>query len=97
LSNGLFRNSSVTTIILRCTSVATLYNGKVFNGTAFASGGTGGTIYIPKTLYDQLGTGTNDYQSSVYWSTVHGYGTITWLPIEGSQYENYYADGTPIA
>lgn len=68
-----------------------------FNGTKFASGGSGGTIYIPKALYEHLGDGSAlDYKVATNWSTLDGYGTITWAQIEGSQYENAYADGTPI-
>ena len=40
--------------------------------------------------------GSLDYKAASNWSTVVGYGTITWAQIEGSQYENYYADGTTI-
>lgn len=55
------------------------------------------TIYIPKSLYDHLGDGSSlDYKSATNWSTADGYGVITWAAIEGSQYENAYADGTPI-
>ncbi len=89
--------TNLTTVILRSTSLVTLNNiSNIASNTPFKSGGTGGTIYIPKTLYDALGTGTNDYKAATNWSTVDGYGTITWAAIEGSQYENYYADGTLI-
>ncbi len=88
--------TALTTIILRSTSVAALTGTTPFTTSPFASDGTGGTIYIPKSLYDQLGTGTNDYKAATNWSTIDGYGTITWAKIEGSQYEHYYADGTPI-
>lgn len=84
------------TLIIRSTSIPALGNANAFNNVHFKSGGTGGTIYIPKSLYDQLGTGANDYQSESNWSVVHGYGTITWAQIEGSIYETQYADGTPI-
>lgn len=51
------------------------------------------TIYIPKVLYDHLGDGSAyDYQSASNWSAA----TRTYAQIEGSQYEHYYADGTPI-
>lgn len=84
-------------IIRDATKVPTLSNISAFNNTPFASGGTGGTIYIPKVLYDHLEDGTSlDYLSNANWNTVNGYGTITWASIEGSQYEHYYADGTPI-
>lgn len=93
-----FNNDALlTTIILRGTNKATLDNANAFNGTPFASGGTGGTIYIPKSLYDHLGDGSSsDYKAATNWSTIDGYGTITWAKIEGSVYENAYADGTPI-
>ena len=81
--------ANLKTIILRKTTVATL--GSVsygLGGTPFKSGGSGGTIYIPKVLYDHLGDGTSlDYKAAANWSTVDGYGTITWAQIEGSQYE----------
>lgn len=86
------------TLILRRTSIVSLSNVNAFNDTPFKSGGTGGTIYIPKSLYDHLNDGTSlDYKSATNWSTVNGYGTITWAKIEGSNYENSYADGTPIS
>lgn len=86
------------TLILRKTSgVVSLGNVNVFGGTKFKNGGAGGTIYIPKVLYDHLGDGSNlDYKAATNWSTINGYGTITWAKIEGSIYENAYADGTPI-
>lgn len=85
------------TLILRKSTVASLGNISAFTNTPFASGGTGGTIYIPKALYDHLGDGGSlDYKAATNWSTVDGYGTITWAKIEGSIYETQYADGTPI-
>ena len=80
--------NALKTIILRKTSVASLSNSNAFRScTPIQSGGTGVDIYIPKTLYDALGTGTNDYKAASNWSTLDGYGTITWHPIEGSIYE----------
>ena len=99
LGTSTFASCSVfDTLILRKSSgIIALGNVNTFSGTAFKSGGTGGTIYIPKALYDHLGDGTAlDYQHATNWSTVHGYGTITWAKIEGSIYETQYADGTPI-
>ena len=90
--------SSLDTLILRCAgSVWVMDNVNVFNGTRFASGGAGGTIYIPESLYSHIGDGTAlDYTSANNWATVSGYGTITWAKIEGSPYEHTYADGTPV-
>lgn len=82
--------SSLATVVLRRTaSVSPLGHINVFNGTPFASGKAGGTIYVPSALI-------SSYQAATNWSTLDGYGTVTWAAIEGSQYENYYVDGTPI-
>ena len=90
--------SSLTTLILRGDTIYPLWGGTGnLTGTPFASGGTGGIIYIPKSLYDHLGDGTsNDYKNATNWSVVDAYGTITWAKIEGSYYETHYADGTEI-
>lgn len=96
-NQGLTNNSALTKIVLRRTSIVALNNVNVFNNTPFKNGGTGGTIYIPKTLYDHLGDNSNlDYRKATNWTTINGYGTITWAKIEGSYYETHYADGTVI-
>lgn len=88
---------ALTTLVLRSGTLCALQNTSAFNETPFKSGGTGGTIYIPKALYDHLGDGTAlDYKAATNWSTIDGYGTITWAQIEGSIYETQYADGTSI-
>ena len=81
--------SALKTLILRKSDSIVSNNAtSTFNGTPFASGGTGGTIYIPKALYDHLGDNSSlDYKYASNWSTVDGYGTITWAKIEGSVYE----------
>ena len=90
--------TNLTTLILRQSNkIAGLSNINALGHTPFDYGGTGGTIYIPKALYDHLGDNSSlDYKAASNWSTIDGYGTITWAKIEGSQYENYYADGTAI-
>lgn len=103
-SGGRFRGftfdncPALTTLVLRKdTAITTLENNQVFGNTPLNSGGSGATIYIPQALYNHLGDGTSlDYKAASNWSTLNGYGTITWAKIEGSQYENYYVDGTPI-
>lgn len=96
-ANSLNGDAKLATLILRSPSVVTLAATNAIGGTPFKSGGTGGTIYIPKALYDHLGDGTaDDYKAETNWSIVNGYGTITWAQIEGSIYETQYADGTPI-
>ena len=88
--------TKLTTLIIRNTSVANLVVTGALSNTPFAQGGTGGTIYIPQTLYNALGTGTNDYKAQTNWAVIDAYGTITWAKIEGSYYETHYADGTTI-
>lgn len=96
-SQAFASDAKLKTLVLRVTSVPTLSNISCFNGTPFASGGSGGTIYIPKALYDHLGDGSSlDYKAATNWSIVNGYGNITWVQIEGSTYETQYADGTPV-
>ena len=65
-----------------------------FGSTSYAQGGSGGDIYIRKALYDHLGDGSNlDYLADNVWNTLNSYGTITWHPIEGSEYETYMPGG----
>lgn len=89
INTSFIQCSALETIILRKSDgLTTLGNVNNFNNTKFANGGAGGTIYIPKTLYDHLGDGTSlDYKAASNWSTIDGYGTITWAKIEGSIYE----------
>lgn len=82
-------NLHFTTLILRKSSVVALPNLNCFNMTPFADDGTGGVLYVPQSLI-------SSYQSAANWSTILGYANNQILAIEGSQYENYYADGTPI-
>ena len=90
--------TNLKTMILRDTSCVSLSNVDVFASSPFASGGSGGTIYIPEALYDHLGDGTvYDYKAAANWSTLDGCGTITWAKIEGSAYDGCWADGTPIS
>lgn len=87
-SNYFINNSSVDTLVFDSPSIATLSNADGMKNAVFKSGGTGGMIYIPKSLYDHLGDGTEfDYKAATNWSTIDGYGTITWAQIEGSEYE----------
>lgn len=84
------RCSNLATLIIRSNNVPTLTDVNAFTGTPFGSGGSGGTIYVPSDLI-------SSYQSASNWSTLHGYGTVTWTAIEGSTYETQYADGTAIS
>lgn len=87
--------TNLKTLILRKTTICGLTGSSNFNNTPFKSGGTGGTIYIPKALYDHLGDGgSSDYRAATNWSTIWGYGTITWAQLEGSPYEDPDFDDT---
>lgn len=89
--SGFFSGTKATVIVLRNKNgVVPLANTNNFNNTPFASGGTGGTLYVPSALI-------SSYQSATNWSTILGYANNSIEAIEGSQYENYYADGTPIS
>lgn len=82
-------------LILRSSSIVTC---AAANAIGAINTRADATIYIPKSLYDHLGDGSSlDYKAATNWSTADGYGVITWAAIEGSQYENAYADGTPIS
>lgn len=82
--------SKLETLIIRSENLVSLGDTNCFTGTPFASGGTGGTIYVPSALIAS-------YQAANNWSTILGYANNQIKAIEGSIYENAYADGTPIA
>lgn len=86
-----FRNApAFNTLILRRTGTpTTLNNISAFTNTPFASGGSGGTLYVPSALVNQYTQATN-------WSIILGYANNQILSIEGSIYETQYADGTPV-
>lgn len=89
-----FGCKKLQTVILRSTSVCALGNVSNFDQSPFhPAGGTGitgtGTLYVPSSLVASYKTETN-------WSTLFNAGTMDVQPIEGSIYENAYADGTPI-
>lgn len=82
--------TNLKTLILRKTNgVCYMGNVNTFQGSAFDSTGTGGTLYVPSALI-------SSYQSATNWSTILGYTNNQIKAIEGSIYETQYADGTPI-
>ena len=86
------------TLILRNTTLVSLFNIDTFTGTCFASGGAGGTLYVPNDLI-------SDYQGASNWSTILGYANNQIKSIESTHTDPsapidltlYYADGTPIS
>ena len=91
LGDRIFSGCTVfdTLIIRKTGGVPTLSGLPVFENTPFASGKTGGTLYVPSSL-------VSSYQSATNWSTILSYTNNQILPIEGSYYETHYADGTEI-
>lgn len=93
-----FYNTSLNVLVLRKTSgVVTLLNINNLNNSPFASGGAGGTLYVPSSLI-------SSYQSASNWSTILGYANNQIKSIESTHTDPnapidltlYYADGTPI-
>ena len=86
-SNGIrddtFLNGRYDVVILRKSSVVTASNANAIKQLTTANGTT---IYVPQALL-------STYQIATNWSSA----TRTYAAIEGSIYENAYADGTPIS
>lgn len=82
--------SSLTDVIIRATSIPVCVSGNSLP-TRLTN------YYIPKSLYDHLGDGTSmDYQNASNWATFYNNGYCNFVQIEGSIYDGYYANGTPI-
>lgn len=79
--SGVFRNDyNFQTLILRHSDVVPI-NNDVFSNTPFSGyGGKTGTVYVPSSLISA-------YQTASNWSTLFNGGTVTFVAIEGSQYE----------
>ncbi len=73
-------SANLDTLVLKPSTVVTLGAVNAFNETPFASGGTGGTVYVPESLIPE-------YQQATNWSTLYAAGTCNFAAIEGSAYE----------
>lgn len=73
-------DTNLNKLILRKTTVCTLNNVNAFTSTPYASGGSGGTVYVPSALI-------SSYQTASNWSTLYNAGTCSFVALEGSQYE----------
>ena len=72
---------ALRTLIMRRTSVTTCANVSAFLNTPVRGrSGLTATIYVPSALIDS-------YKAASVWSTINGYGYVTWAAIEGSPYE----------
>lgn len=86
-----------TFVIRRSDAVVALAATNAFSGTPFASGGIGGTLYVPAAL-------VSGYQTASNWSTIIGYANNQIKSIESTHTDPdapidltlYYADGTLI-
>ena len=80
-ATNVFNGCSVlSTVVIRGNTVASLSNISAFANTPLASGGSGGTVYVPSALIPQ-------YQQATNWSTLYAAGTCNFVAIEGSEYE----------
>lgn len=90
-------SSKLSTLVLRSTTMLSLGNTNAFNGSAFASSGSGGTLYVPASL-------VSSYTGATNWSTILGYTNNQIKSIESTHTDPtapidltlYYADGTLI-
>lgn len=97
-ANTFASDASLSVLIIRKTgSICTLGNISAFTNTPFASGKSGGTLYVPSAL-------VSSYQSATNWSTILGYANNQIKSIESTHTDPnapidltlYYADGTLI-
>lgn len=71
----------LSTLIMRRTSVTTCANVSAFLNTPLRGySSRTATIYVPESLIDS-------YKSASVWSTINGYGFVTWKKLEDSIYE----------
>lgn len=69
------------TLIMRRTSVTTCANVSAFLNTPLRGRNSlTADIYVPESLIDS-------YKAASVWTTINGYGYVTWHAIEGSEYE----------
>lgn len=95
--NDFQKCAKLGSFIIRHSSTLALADLNAFNNTPFASGGSGGTLYVPSALI-------SSYQSATNWSTILGYANNQIKSIESTHTDPnapidltlYYADGTPI-
>lgn len=71
----------LSTLIMRRTSVTTCANVSAFLNTPLRGySSRTATIYVPESLIDS-------YKAASVWTTINGYGYVTWKKLEGSIYE----------
>lgn len=79
--NACYNARTLSTLILRNSSVVTLDNVGAFTNTPLRGyNGLSGTVYVPQALI-------SSYQTASNWSSLYSGGHCTFAAIEGSQYE----------
>ncbi len=89
-------STKLSILVLRGSSVVPVVS-NAFNNTPFATGKTGGTLYVPASLIDE-------YRAATNWSAILGEPDNTIKSIESTHTDptapidltRYYIDGTPI-
>lgn len=76
-------------VILRSNTVVELSSTNGVGVGASYGFGSYTNVYVPSALI-------SEYEASTNWASAKATKNFTFVAIEGSQYENYYADGTPI-
>ena len=96
-ANAFNADHELSVLIIRGNSVTSLSATSAFTNSPFASGGSGGTLYVPSALI-------SSYQAATNWSTILGYANNQIKSIESTHTDPdatidltlYYADGTAI-
>lgn len=79
--SGFYNARMLTTLILRHTSVVTLANTNAFTNTPLTGySSRSANVYVPQSLI-------SSYQTANNWSNIYNQGHLTFVAIEGSQYE----------
>ena len=76
------------TLILRHNDIVEI-DYSTFAQTGFLKSSGGGTVYVPSALLEK-------YENEAWLEIRERLIDVTFQPIEGSPYEHYYADGTPV-
>ncbi|MBQ1716811.1 MAG: leucine-rich repeat protein [Ruminococcus sp.] len=91
-------SANMNMVVIRDASVLGLRNINAFTNTPFASGKSGGTLYVPNSLI-------SSYQSATNWGTILGYANNQIKSIESTHTDpnapidltTHYVDGTLIS
>lgn len=80
ISKWAFWGTALNTLVIRGDNVPALVSTDAFDGSPFAAGKAGGTVYVKGALIEQYKTATN-------WGALYEGGSCAFAAIEGSEYE----------